>query len=87
MLIIIARMAELVDALGSGSSGCTSVGVQVPLRAHDIINLLSLTNKWLIYFLSKIEYTQIDYIIQQKLLTFDIWNKKPNFVVVLLLQC
>ena len=26
-------MAELVDALGSGSSGCTSVGVRVPLRA------------------------------------------------------
>ena len=31
----IARMAELVDALGSGSSGCTSVGVQVPLRAQN----------------------------------------------------
>ncbi len=32
-----ARMAELVDALGSGSSGCTSVGVQVPLRAQYIL--------------------------------------------------
>ncbi len=27
-------MAELVDALGSGSSPCTWVGVRVPLRAR-----------------------------------------------------
>ena len=32
--LIRARMAELADALDSGSSGRKVVGVQVPVRAH-----------------------------------------------------
>ena len=31
--VVFARMAELVDALGSGPSWCKPVGVRVPLRA------------------------------------------------------
>ena len=31
-------MAELVDALGSGSSWCKPVGVQVPFRVLKIID-------------------------------------------------
>ena len=31
---LIARMAELADALASGASGRKVVGVQLPLRAH-----------------------------------------------------
>jgi hypothetical protein len=31
--IVFAEVAELVDALGSGSSGCTAVRVQIPASA------------------------------------------------------
>ena len=45
--ICLGRMAELVDALGSGPSARKSMGVQVPLRPPvDLINMIEIMKSY-----------------------------------------